>query len=276
MEDPKNGRLSTDAELVRSIRRTRDRNGFRVGLAGGAVALLALVSTVRAQPGVGFGIYPAVGPYTEPLVARVGLSSYSPDLWSGWAFDLVHDPAATLDSVVPSATLLQLPLDVSIIDVQSWGFSVEAMHSVTIFPSIPPGEDHLYEATYSVTEPADVPLEFVEAVIFFPSGGSWSPQAVQRTIRFLPPFLRGDANRDGTVDLADFFRQFAMIGIGSTPDPHCDDAVDFNDDGVLSIADMWETLAFLFSGGAAPPPPYPDCGFDTTDPDSECADWACP
>ena len=86
MEDPKNGRLSTDAELVRSIRRTRDRNGFRVGLAGGAVALLALVSTVRAQPGVGFGIYPAVGPYTEPLVARVGLSSYSPDLWSGWAF----------------------------------------------------------------------------------------------------------------------------------------------------------------------------------------------
>ena len=94
-----------------------------------------------------------------------------------------------------------------------------------------------------------------------------------------PQFRRGDANLDGTFNIADAIRILdALFGTPSTP-LGCDDAGDANDDGTLNIADAISALGSLFSGNPPPPAPGPDfCGLDPTDGDAlDCADTsACP
>ncbi len=241
-----------------------------------AACLLGIVDLASAQPGVAIGVIPAAGPYTEPLTVHVGIGCYSTDLWQGWSFELVHDSGATLDDVVASEMLLATSVDTSIIEIQSTGFSVEVTYTTTVFPIFPSEESHLYEATYSVDEPVDVLLQFVEPALLWP-GGIWSPLPPgHRVVRFLPPFLRGDANRDGRLDLGDVFRLFEVVSTSGYPQTDCDDAFDFDDDGEILLGDMWGLLACLFTDGADPPPPYPACGFDTTDPGWDCIESVCP
>jgi hypothetical protein len=76
-------------------------------------------------------------------------------------------------------------------------------------------------------------------------------------------FLRGDANGDETVDIADAQRTLNHLFLGSGQ-PACFDAADANDDGSLNIADAIFTLHHLFSGGRAIPPPFPEAGPDPT------------
>lgn len=80
-----------------------------------------------------------------------------------------------------------------------------------------------------------------------------------------PPlmFVRGNANSDGVLDIADpvFILNFLFLG---GPSPACTATADANDDGVLNIADPVYILNFLFLGGAPPPQPFPDCGPDPT------------
>lgn len=75
-------------------------------------------------------------------------------------------------------------------------------------------------------------------------------------------FLRGDANLDATIDLADAETILSASTIGS-PLP-CRDAADVNDDGALDVSDVVTILQFLFSGSPPPPLPFPDPGEDTT------------
>jgi hypothetical protein len=79
-------------------------------------------------------------------------------------------------------------------------------------------------------------------------------------------FLRGDANRDGGVDISDpiFTLQSMFLGEGSFS---CEDAADANDDGVLDLADPIFTLMCLFVPGNSLPPPKDTPGQDET-PDS--------
>jgi RNA polymerase sigma factor (sigma-70 family) len=75
-------------------------------------------------------------------------------------------------------------------------------------------------------------------------------------------FLRGDANGDGKVSLADahYVERFLwLLGEG----PHCLNAADANDDGRVMVSDA--ILIFnTFSRGAVIPPPFPDTGSDPT------------
>jgi hypothetical protein len=77
------------------------------------------------------------------------------------------------------------------------------------------------------------------------------------------PFLRGDANADGAVDIADpiFIIGWLLKG-GSLPP--CLDAADVDDSGRLDIGDAIRLIDFLFRAGSPPPPPYPACGPDPT------------
>ena len=72
-------------------------------------------------------------------------------------------------------------------------------------------------------------------------------------------FLRGDANADGVLDLADAVAAlgylFAGVNVG------CAAALDVNADGMVDIADHIAVLTYLFAGGAAPRAPFPACGF---------------
>ena len=76
------------------------------------------------------------------------------------------------------------------------------------------------------------------------------------------PFIRGDTNLSGTVNLSDAIFMLAHLFQGQPAS--CFDALDVNDSGSLNIADVIGLLSYLFSGGAAPPPPFPTAGTDPT------------
>jgi hypothetical protein len=77
-------------------------------------------------------------------------------------------------------------------------------------------------------------------------------------------FIRGDANNDGALNIADAIFVLAMLFSGGPPAP-CPDAADVNDDGAINIADAIYALSFLFTPGGSPPPaPHPLAGLDPT------------
>ena len=80
----------------------------------------------------------------------------------------------------------------------------------------------------------------------------------------LTQFIRGDANTDGVLNIADGIKILATL---FQSDPmNCQASGDVNDDGLLNIADAISVFDHLFSGAAQPPAPYPDCGVDPTSP----------
>lgn len=78
------------------------------------------------------------------------------------------------------------------------------------------------------------------------------------------PFIRGDANQDGAVDLSDAIYTLGYLFLGN-PDLHCRDAMDANDTETLDISDPIHVLTFLFFASAPIPAPYPGCGIDPTE-----------
>lgn len=94
----------------------------------------------------------------------------------------------------------------------------------------------------------------------------------------LERFVRGDANGDGGIDLADaitILRYLFAQGVTSLP---CEDAADVTDNGALDLADPIGLLFLLFRPGTPPlAAPYPDCGFDRTQHDRlRCTTPQCP
>jgi hypothetical protein len=77
------------------------------------------------------------------------------------------------------------------------------------------------------------------------------------------PFLRGDANADGDVNVADAVCILQYLFAGGSPIA-CPDAVDANDDERLNLADAVYILQYLFANGPAIPPPTGTCGLDPT------------
>ena len=90
------------------------------------------------------------------------------------------------------------------------------------------------------------------------------------------PFIRGDLNEDGRIDIADVISWLSILfSIG--PDPHwqCQDGADINDDGELNIADPIYLLQYLFAAGPSPHPPFSRCEYDWTKDNLTCISFAC-
>ena len=103
---------------------------------------------------------------------------------------------------------------------------------------------------------------------------NWTGGLQIRGLEFLTPlgpvtFVRGDANRDGGVEIADAITILdALFGGGGALS--CEDAADTNDDGTVDLADPISLLAYLFSGGSAPPEPFVAPGEDPTADGLDC------
>lgn len=74
-------------------------------------------------------------------------------------------------------------------------------------------------------------------------------------------FVRGDANSDGRIDLADavFSLSFQFLG-GEAP--ACSATLDADGGGEVEVTDAVYVLGYLFLGGPAPARPFPSCGSD--------------
>jgi len=77
------------------------------------------------------------------------------------------------------------------------------------------------------------------------------------------PFLRGDSNRDGALDLADAVSVLGFLFLG-TEAPRCEDAADASDDGELNLTDPILILSSLFLGFGPLPEPVGEPGQDPT------------
>ena len=87
-------------------------------------------------------------------------------------------------------------------------------------------------------------------------------------------FIRGDANVDGTIDLAD--GAAIIFFFGGNYDPPCFDALDVNDDGAIDVGDLLTLYMFLFDLGTRPAPPFPNCGIDPSMDEIGCGFYPCP
>ena len=82
-------------------------------------------------------------------------------------------------------------------------------------------------------------------------------------------FLRGDANANGGIDIADAV--FILRGLfADGTRPACLDAADANDDGAIDIADAVATLGYLFAQAGPLPAPFGACGIDPTPDELDC------
>ena len=82
-------------------------------------------------------------------------------------------------------------------------------------------------------------------------------------------FVRGDANNDMALNLAD-----AIYGLNwlfqNGPEPACQDAADSNDDGMIDVSDTIYLISFYFVDGPEPPPPFRNPGTDPTSDNVDC------
>ena len=88
------------------------------------------------------------------------------------------------------------------------------------------------------------------------------------------PFVRGEVNQDGFVDVGDavtvLLHQFKPFF-----EAPCEKAVDVDDSGTIDITDAVWLLAYLFQDGPPPLPPFGRCGLDPTPDPVGCAETSC-
>jgi len=103
------------------------------------------------------------------------------------------------------------------------------------------------------------------AVLFFAAASGSKVMAAN------PPFVRGNANLDQAVDIADPIYTLRYLFISGQA-PSCLDHADANDDGNVNIADPTTTLSTLYLGQNSIQPPYPEAGHDLSFDSHTCGD----
>jgi hypothetical protein len=96
--------------------------------------------------------------------------------------------------------------------------------------------------------------------------GSMPPGSVHVVYGIPPsvPFIRGDADGDGRLNITDGVFTLSHLFLGGV-NPLCEDATDTDDRGTVELTDAVYFLNHLFLGGPEPPAPYPTPGDDPTE-----------
>ncbi len=184
---------------------------------------------------------------------------------------------AAEDGVAPERNILTVEADGSVTEI------VRASRSTS--DDVGPCEDVLtdgqliemgavmrhFDDHFSV-DTGDYCLDLVLKDIEFKWDSSNPPQLKIKQIRPLLirermlPFLRGDVNGDGSINVIDgmLILNWKHSGIPEEQEPACFDTMDFNDDGTINTTDGIALLNFAFGGGNPPEAPYPEKGRDPT------------
>jgi hypothetical protein len=86
-------------------------------------------------------------------------------------------------------------------------------------------------------------------------------------------FLRGDADGNGKINVADVIALIRFVFLRATPGFDCEAAFDLDGDGRVNVVDIAHLISYLFQRGADPPPPFPECGTGSGAP--ACAESNC-
>lgn len=112
----------------------------------------------------------------------------------------------------------------------------------------------------------------IEDVVGNPLAGVYTSGEFYTIVAPDPQFLRGDANTDTALNIADAIFVLSHL-FTQGPAPSCFDTADANDDGSLNIADPINVLDYLFSQGSPFPDPFGACGIDPTPDGLDCASY---
>jgi hypothetical protein len=87
------------------------------------------------------------------------------------------------------------------------------------------------------------------------------------------PFVRGDADDNGRLNMTDAILVFGYLFLGGRT-PTCLDAADADDDGRATVNDGILSLHYLFLGSRSPSQPFPACGEDPSADELSCEAFA--
>jgi len=85
-------------------------------------------------------------------------------------------------------------------------------------------------------------------------------------------FIRGDANGDGNVNIADAV--YLLQHLTPAPSFFCLDAADCNDNGAINVTDAVYLKNHITPAPNLPEPNYPNCGVDPTPDDIGCCTYS--
>ncbi len=250
-----------------------------------AYSTCALVTGLPASPDHSLRIESAEGIVGTQIEVSVRYDNLFNEPTQGIALGVCHDAGlATLVSVGFGSAFSELP-DVFLIQQFADGWTGMAISSVTGIEFIMGVDQELFVATYETAASGDLSLTICEglatpetyislAVSTFSGVDGFVPHIENGVLTSIPDpqFRRGDANDDGTTNIADAVSLLTEL-FGNGPASPCADAADANDDGALDIGDPIAVLNTLF-GGSGPPLPEPGsstCGVDPTADDLRCA-----
>ena len=206
---------------------------------------------------------------------EVILDSLQGEPLSGWSYGVCHDAAAlSVHSVVSGDMVIEVtgsPPAFELFDLEDGGYSTGVVFFGPGLDALPPSQGALAIGTYShnLAVGESSTLSFCEtlgippvAITLIPvlSGDNETPVTSSGTITVLDtyPWIRGDANDDGLVNLADGIFLLNELFQGG-PAGTCFAAKDTNDDVSVDTADAIYLFNALFLNGPPPAAPYPEC-----------------
>jgi hypothetical protein len=162
-------------------------------------------------------------------------------------------PPGKIDVVFGSP---DLPAVLELGDLRRHGFRLEGVHSTTLLTETARVRGDLNgdgAADFAFSEWRDP---------------AWRPEDGSVHVVFgIPPsvpFIRGDSDGDGRLNITDGVFTLSHLFLGGV-NPLCEDATDADDRGTVELTDAVYLLNHLFLGGSEPPAPYPLPGNDPTE-----------
>ena len=191
----------------------------------------------------------------------------------GYSAAISHDPHLTISAVTEGDSALAATGGGSwyfSVDTFEHGVVVNTIFSISTQVTLSPGTHSLLELTVEspgMNPPQGGELFFCDwldelstQLIAVTGGTAHRPYVTSGSVSYSTPFLRGDCNGDGTVNITDPI--YLIDRLFDTLPYSCVEACDANDDAGVNVADVVYSLGTLFVGTPPPPAPYPECGLD--------------
>ena len=243
--------------------------GHITALPGGRVSIPLRIQS--AEPVSKFQIVLRYDPTAFTPVAPQGDRGVRDEFLAGTPFDSQGGSIGFPNGYLclfafPAEGMLRLGFDPTLIDPVPIDAAAQPVHVLNIVGDVAEGVEAGRVLELAFAEQAApfgpvrtelVPETEVSAPARLP--GTARPGSI--TVEAPVPFVRGDSNLDGEINISDAIHMLGFLFLG-TADLVCRDAADVDDDGQNDLADSIGLFNFLFAGGGPPAPPWPSCGID--------------